>query len=75
MVAKGMVNAIMENRNLDYRSFLLRIWIERTNSEKWRYSLEDTRTGKRKGFASIEKLITYLNELRSDAGKLSEQKE
>ena len=52
----------MTNTNSDYRSFLLRLWIERENDGEWRFSLEDTRTGKRKAFANIEKLIAYLNE-------------
>ena len=53
----------MEEKKTDYRSFLLRIWIEQTDGNKWRYSLEDTRTGKRKGFATLEKLIVYLEEI------------
>ena len=51
-----------EKRNLN-RSFILRLWIEQTDGKKWRYSLEDTRTGNRKGFASLEKLISYLKEI------------
>ena len=50
-----------------YRSFLLRLWIEHTNGNNWRFSLEDTHTGKRKGFASVEKLIAYLEELISES--------
>ena len=53
----------MTDKNSDYHSFLLRLWIERENDGKWRFSLEDTRTGKRKGFANIEKLIVYLKEI------------
>ena len=56
----------MADTNSDYRSFLLRLWIERENNGKWRFSLEDTRTGKRKAFANIEKLIAYLKEIISD---------
>jgi hypothetical protein len=53
----------MTDTNSDYRSFLLRLWVERENNGKWRFSLEDTSTGKRKAFTSIEKLVTYLKEI------------
>jgi len=57
----------MEEKKTDYRSFLLRIWIEQTDGNKWRFSLEDAHTGKRKGFASINKLKAYLDEITNDA--------
>ena len=48
-----------------YRSFLLRCWQEQdrsqiSRSQIWRFSLEDTRSGKQRGFASLEALMTYL---------------
>ena len=64
----------MTNMNSDYRSFLLRLWIERENDGKWRFSLEDTRTGKRRAFANIEKLIAYLNEIMSNEKNIHEKK-
>ena len=66
----------MADTNSDYRSFLLRLWIEKVNDGKWRFSIEDTRTGQRKAFASIKKLIAYLNEVISDGNQefKSEQK-
>ena len=49
-----------------YYSFLLRLWAEPgDNSPIWRASLEDTRTGKRQGFPSVEALIAYLREQTS----------
>jgi len=51
-----------ETKNV-YCSYMLRIWIEPTDGEKWRFSLEDTRTGKRQGFASLKKLMAYLIEI------------
>ena len=63
----------MKNQKPDYRSFMLRIWIEQTNGEKWRFSLEDTQTGKRKGFATLEKLIVYLEEITRYAPNSSEE--
>ena len=51
-----------ETKNV-YCSFMLRIWIENADGEQWRFSLEDTRTGKRQGFASLKKLMAYLTEI------------
>ena len=61
----------MKNQKPDYRSFMLRIWIEQTNGEKWRFSLEDSQTGKRKGFANINQLKSYLDEITSEAPDFS----
>jgi hypothetical protein len=48
-----------------YSVYLLRCWQERDNSNDvsatWRFSLEDSRTGKRQGFADLESLMQYLN--------------
>jgi hypothetical protein len=46
-----------------YCSFLLRIWIEETDGRQWRFSLEDTRTGKRRGFSNLMKLVIYISGL------------
>ena len=51
----------MTAREKRYLSFLLRLWRVRQNdSETWRASLEDPRTGERHGFASLEALVNYL---------------
>jgi hypothetical protein len=42
-----------------YRSYLLRLWCE-ASDRRWRASLEETQTGKRIGFASLEQLFVYL---------------
>jgi hypothetical protein len=65
----------MDNSNPGYRSFMLRLWIEQTNGKNWRFSLEDAFTGKRKGFASLIKLIAYLDELTSDVRYYSNREE
>lgn len=48
-----------------YHSFLLRCWQERNHAAGdagvWRFSLEDSRTGKRHGFANLETLMEYLH--------------
>ncbi len=46
-----------------YRSYLLRLWrIDQSGMCDWRASLEDTRTGQRIGFASLEDLFVFLME-------------
>jgi hypothetical protein len=49
-----------------YRSYLLTFWEERnqdpTASAVWRFSLEDPRTGQRRGFADLEALIAALEQ-------------
>jgi hypothetical protein len=44
-----------------YRSYILRLWCEAPD-RCWRASLEDPRTGKRMGFASLEQLFAFLME-------------
>jgi hypothetical protein len=47
-----------------YRSYLLTFWEERSQDPAayalWRFSLEDPRTGQRRGFADLETLIAAL---------------
>ena len=49
-----------------YRSYLLTFWEERSQgpaaSAVWRFSLEDPRSGQRRGFASLEALTAALEE-------------
>ena len=49
-----------------YRSYPLTFWEERheapTASAVWRFSLEDPRTGQRRGFADLEMLIAALEQ-------------
>ena len=59
-----------------YRSFLFTFWEERSQnpdaSVVWRFSLTDSRTGQRYGFASLEEMIAFLKkELVSKEDKLS----
>lgn len=46
-----------------YLAYMLRLWQVR-DKEKiiWRASLEDARTGERRGFASLESLFEFLKE-------------
>jgi hypothetical protein len=43
---------------VDYRSYLLRLW--RGADAQWHASLEDSHTGERRAFASVQQLTEYL---------------
>jgi hypothetical protein len=51
-----------------YLAYLLRLWqVDGNGDPAWRASLEDSRTGERRGFAGLESLVAYLREqLRGD---------
>jgi hypothetical protein len=54
-----------------YRTYLLTLWEERGREKSahvvWRFRLEDPRTGKRRGFATVEGLVAALEEEMSEA--------
>ncbi len=54
----------LSKRPSHYYAFLLRMWEENgqllDEQGVWRFSLEDSQTGQRKGFASLEKLVAFL---------------
>ena len=47
-----------------YRSYVLTFWEERSRDPDtpavWRFSLQDPRTGQRRGFASLEEVMDFL---------------
>ena len=50
-------------RHKRYLAYLLRLWQVNQNGDPvWRASLEDPRTGERRGFASLETLMDFLRE-------------
>lgn len=53
-----------------YRSYLLTVWQERnvdpSSPGAWRFSLEDARTGRRRGFAGLEALVAALQDMTED---------
>lgn len=60
-----------------YRSYLLTFWEERNRDAAepavWRFSLEDPRTGQRRGFADLEAILGFLQaELVNDQDDLSD---
>ena len=56
----------MTEANKKSLSFILRLWAEGAATADgaacWRASLDDARTGQRRGFASLEQLFVYLME-------------
>ncbi len=48
---------------MGYRSFLLRLWqVDTEGKRAWRFSLENSGTGKRRGFANLGELLVFLLE-------------
>lgn len=47
-----------------YHSYLLRFWQEQTleRADAWRFSLEEPQSGQRKGFDSLQELMSFLEE-------------
>lgn len=54
----------IESRPPRYRSYLLRCWETGGGGPQrpatWRFSLQDSETGQKRGFADLEALVTYL---------------
>lgn len=55
-----------------YRSYLLRLWAEGGDTV-WRFSLEDPRTGERRGFADLAELTAFLAG-ETDNGQQTDQR-
>ena len=53
----------MSDKGERYVSYLLRLW-QTTSGDKvvWRASLENSQTGERQGFASLDALLNYLRQ-------------
>ena len=49
----------MTQKNLTYRSYLLRLWREGREGP-WRISLRSSEGGARRGFADLDHLMAYL---------------
>ena len=57
-----------------YCSYLLRLWQVRSGGELvWRASLEDPRTGIRRGFATLEQMFAFL-QLGMGAGPADQER-
>jgi hypothetical protein len=51
--------------NEEYRAYMLRLW-RLDGKGSWRARLENVETGEQLGFASLEKLIEFLQSLDSE---------
>ena len=52
-----------------YHAFLLRLWqSSNANEGTWLASLEDSRSGEKHGFASLEALLEYLRQITRREG-------
>ena len=61
----------MINDQRPYHAYLLRLWRVNTGrSQVWHASVEDSRTGERKGFADLRGLLAFLEEQTSDKDRL-----
>jgi len=47
----------------EYRAYLLRLWRVEDNGKRWRARLENIGTGESRGFASLEKLFEFLQNM------------
>ena len=55
----------MADEHPRYQAYLLRLWQVISGGHLvWRASLEDVHTGTRRGFASLDELISFLRHLR-----------
>jgi hypothetical protein len=53
-----------------YYSYVLRMWLAGDKEQsQWHTSLEDTRTGERRGFASLPALFEYLDQQTGQPGE------
>jgi len=51
-----------------YRAYLLRLWWASHNGQAgWRASLEESHTGVRRGFATLDQLFAFLKEQVDDS--------
>ncbi len=61
-LSRGWVKKIHRPKPFGYHAYLLRFWSEGRPESNWRFSLEDPHTGKRIGFADLERLLAFLSE-------------
>jgi hypothetical protein len=66
----------VNNNRRDHLSFLLRLWrVEAKPAAVWRASLEDPKTGRRKGFANPNALMQFLRSLTDEIEFTGEENE
>lgn len=57
----------------EYRAYLLRLWWVEDDGGYWRARLENVHTGEAQGFASLEKLVEFLQSLGEQGNHLGEE--
>jgi len=63
-------------RSFHYQSYILRLWQEGSKAERgWRFSLEDTLTGQRRGFGSLAALVAHLRWLIEEGERRNAERE
>ena len=66
----------MSDDQRTYQAYLLRLWrADLGHATVWHASLEDSRTGERKGFADLKSLYTFLEEQTSNVNQRSASEE
>ena len=64
----------MDEEQYNYASYLLRLWRAKQDGQMaWRASLECAQDGQRMNFASLEALMTFLQEQFGARGRGKEQ--
>ena len=62
----------MTGEKRDYQAYLLRLWrVNTSRGAVWHASLEDSRTGERRGFANLDSLLKFLEEQTKNADQLN----
>ena len=62
----------MTGEKHDYQAYLLRLWrVNTSRGAVWHASLEDSRTGERRGFADLQGLVRFLEEQTNDVNQQS----
>ena len=57
----GLDRKEINSGEMGYRSFLLRLWqVDTEGKRAWRFSLENSATGERRGFANLGELLIFL---------------
>ncbi|MFO7679598.1 MAG: hypothetical protein R6X34_06055 [Chloroflexota bacterium] len=56
-----------------YTIYLMRLWQDSESESAWRFSLEDPHTNARRGFASLDEMVLFLQqEITKDTRKRHE---
>jgi hypothetical protein len=73
-ISWGVMVVQVNTGESSYQVYVLRLWREQMDADDqpavWRFSLDDTATGKRYGFGNIEALVAYLS---AQIGSASQQ--